>query len=191
MDRPMEHQLYTKTMNTTLQLSEHQFAAQLTPQIVRTFQIIHAALMTGATMLLFVVALLHSQASSGSSADASLLDLLSIVNAVFTVTAFGASRIVFEKMFNVGTALNNATDPYLAAIAMIRSAVLVRSVILEGAAMFGLVVCMIAATGGFTHTDPIYLLNTASYVLFIAFGMMTFPTKDSLTSIFRTQILQQ
>lgn len=177
-------------MNTTLQLSEHEFASKLTPEVVRTFQIIHGALMGGATMFLLVILMLHMQGSSGGTSETEVLDNLSMVHAVFALSAFGASKIIFEKMFNQQTIIN-APDPYTTSLNIIRSALLVRLAMMEGAAFFGLAVCIIAVTGGITQTEPVYFLNAASYALFILIGLQTFPTKDSLTAIFRTQILKQ
>ena len=177
-------------MNSIQQLSEHEFASKLTPEIVRTFQIIQGTLMGGATMFLLVILMLHMQGSSGGTSETEVLDILSMVHAVFALSAFGASKIVFEKMFSEGAILN-ASDPYVAAVGTMRGAMLVRMAIMEGAAMFGLVICIIAVTGGLTQTEPVYFLNAASYALFILIGLQTFPTKDSLTAIFRTQILKQ
>ncbi len=186
----MEHQLQTKTMNTTQQLSEYEFASRLTPETVRTFQIIHTALMAGATMFLLVILMLHFQTHPSGSTDIGTVNLLSIVHALFALSAFGASRIIFGRLFSEQTILNSP-DPYASALGMMRSALLVRMAVMEGAAFFGLAVCIIAVTGGITQTEPIYFLNTASYALFILTGSMTFPTKDSLTELFRTQILKQ
>lgn len=177
-------------MNTTQQLSEHEFASRLTPETVRTFQIIQTALMAGATMFLLVIVMLHVQQGPGEAMGTETADMLSIIHTVFALSTFGASRIIFEKMFDQQMIIN-APDPYTTSLNIIRSALLVRLALMEGAAFFGLAVCIIAVTGGITQTEPVYFLNAASYALFILIGLQTFPTKESLTSIFRTQILKQ
>ncbi len=177
-------------MNSIQQLSEYDFAAALTAETVRKFQIIHGALMAGATVFLSVILLLHSTTEPSGAVDAETVNVLSMVNAFFALSAFGASRLLYSRFFSEQT-LRNAEDPFRAAIGMIHVAMLVRMAVMEGAAFFGLVVCLIAVTGGITQSEPIYFLNTASYVLFILIGLQTFPTKDSLTAIFRTQILKQ
>lgn len=177
-------------MNIPQPLSEYEFASTLTPETVRTFQIIHAALMAGASMFLLVILMLYFRSIPSESMDVETVNVLSIVHAVFAMSAFGVSRIIFGRMFSEQSILNSP-DPYSAALGMMRGALLVRMAVMEGAAFFGLVVCIIAVTGGIMETEPVYFLNAASYVLFIVTGMMTFPTKDSLTQLFRTQILKQ
>ncbi|MFZ4622557.1 MAG: hypothetical protein ACOYNS_18475, partial [Bacteroidota bacterium] len=172
------------------QLSEHEFSSRLTPETVRTFQIIHGALMAGATMFLLVILMLHFQSHPSETTDLETVNMLSIVHAVFALSAFGASRLIFGRMFSEQTIINSP-EPYSAVLGMMRGALLVRMAVLEGAAFFGLVVCIVAVTGGITQTEPVYFLNTASYILFIFTGLMTYPTKDSLTDLFRTQILKQ
>jgi hypothetical protein len=98
-------------MNTTQQLSEHEFALRLTPETVRTFQIIQTALMTGATMFLLVILMLHMQGTSGETSETEVLDILSMVHAVFALSAFGASKFIFEKDVQSRDD-RQCTDPY-------------------------------------------------------------------------------
>jgi len=181
-------------MNSYQQLSEHEFERFLTPEVVRVFQIIHSALLGGATMFAFVVLLLHAQHIDNEPVDAEVVTIMSIVNALFAVGAFGISHILFERMFNnqqQNNSISSTNSLYEQSLATIRAAMIVRMAILEGAAFFGLVVCLIAVTGGVTQQEPAYLFNLASYFLFMLVGINTFPTKNALLDIFRKNILKK
>ena len=188
-------QYYNDTaMNSYQQLSEHEFERFLTPEVVRVFQIIHSALLGGATMFAFVVLLLHAQHIDNEPVDAEVVTIMSIVNALFAVGAFGISHILFERMFNnqqQNNSISSTNSLYEQSLATIRAAMIVRMAILEGAAFFGLVVCLIAVTGGVTQQEPAYLFNLASYFLFMLVGINTFPTKNALLDIFRKNILKK
>jgi len=181
-------------MNSYQQLSEYEFERVLTPEVVRVFQIIQSALLGGATMFALVVLLLHSQHTANGSGDVEVVNILSIINALFAIGVFGISRMLFERMFadqQLNNSISSSAAPYEQSLATIRAAIIIRMALLEGAAFFGLVVCMIAVTGGITQQEPIYLFNMASYLLFMLIGINTFPTKNALQDIFRKNILKK
>lgn len=181
-------------MSTLLQLSESEFERILTPDHLRPIQIVHVALMTAATMFAFVVVLLYFQSSSTENVDVEVVNILTGVHALFAFGAFGISRILTERMFTeryLNNAIDTATAPYEDSLSVIRVALIVRMAMLEGVSIFGLVVCVIAVTSGIAKHEPLYLFNMASYVLFIAIGINTFPTKDAVMDIFRRYILKR
>ena len=190
-----QSQYYNHTiMNSYQQLSEYEFERVLTPEVVRVFQIIQSALLGGATMFALVVLLLHSQHTANGSGDVEVVNILSIINALFAIGVFGISRMLFERMFadqQLNNSISSSAAPYEQSLATIRAAIIIRMALLEGAAFFGLVVCMIAVTGGITQQEPIYLFNMASYLLFMLIGINTFPTKNALQDIFRKNILKK
>jgi len=190
-----QSQYYNHTiMNSYQQLSEYEFERVLTPEVVRVFQIIQSALLGGATMFALVVLLLHSQHTANGSGDVEVVNILSIINALFAIGVFGISRMLFERMFadqQLNNSISSSAASYEQSLATIRAAIIIRMALLEGAAFFGLVVCMIAVTGGITQQKPEYLFNMASYLLFMLIGINTFPTKNALQDIFRKNILKK
>ena len=70
-------------------------------------------------------------------------------------------------------------------VAVLFSAHIIRAAVLEGSALFGTIICMLAYLEGAHRNPPVYWLNLCTYFCFAAFFVWAFPTKDRLESLFR------
>jgi hypothetical protein len=73
-------------------------------------------------------------------------------------------------------------------VGKLRSAIIPRLALFEGAAFFGITVCILAMLNGVLDAEPAFWLNLGPLLVFTAFGMQTFPTKERLTSSFEEML---
>ena len=66
---------------------------------------------------------------------------------------------------------------------------IISAALLEGVALFGLIICLLGVQEGIIHNAPIYWLNLFSYLFFAAMILWTFPTKERLENIFKERFL--
>jgi hypothetical protein len=71
---------------------------------------------------------------------------------------------------------------------LIQQATMLRLALLEGAALFGLVVCVIGVLGGVLHRYPLYWVNSVSALIMLGTVVATFPTRERLEQVFRDYI---
>lgn len=181
-------------MDSISQLTEFEFETVLSDKIVLPFQVIQAALMTGATMFALGIIVTYFGAPSSEFPDRELVNALSIVHVFFSITAFGLSRTISDRFFsdrNLANTIRLSGSPYMDAVSLLRASMIVRMAILEGSAFFGLVVTLIAVVNGVAGQEPMYMLNMASYVVFMTVGVLTFPSKDKLMDRVRKNILKR
>jgi hypothetical protein len=101
--------------------------------------------------------------------------------------------VLFNRYFSPGrlTSGENVSEEQLATwcVSQLRTAIIVRLAIMEGAAFFGLVVCVIGATGGALAAEPKYWVNLASTCVLALFAITTFPAKERWTSWFQERFV--
>lgn len=176
----------TAATNPFASLSEHEFERRVTAEQITVMRIIQGALMSGVTLFAAVVIVLFVQTPASSGNDMSAVYQLSLVNIVIAFSTIVLSRFMVQKLFAAsrsGTPSPNE-DLYARALAVMRTAMILRMAILESSAFFGLVVTLIAVTEGVAHTEPLYLLNLCSSLPLIIVGMNTFPTAERLKDSF-------
>ncbi len=153
----------------------------LTNQQIQTMIIIRIALMMGVIFFYGAVFLIYStqENAAAPTIETSVMDILSLVHAVFTFSAFFASTFISNLMLNKNK-ITESTPEFAAlqAINLFRTSSIVQIAIIEAAAMFGAIICLIAAQNGILHTFPSYWVNAGSAVLMIAVGLKSFPTKE-------------
>jgi hypothetical protein len=66
----------------------------------------------------------------------------------------------------------------------LRTAIIVRIALLEGAAMLGNMICLIAAMNGILSFEPLYWCNAASTVALLVIGATTMPTRERVLGWF-------
>jgi hypothetical protein len=163
----------------------------ITPEYLRITRILHAALVSGPA--LFGAGLLAFFFSAGQPLTPDLravqtMDRLSVAHVGFTIVAYLLAPLLFGRTMNrtrLDPGQENSTPNGLAlqALMLLRTAIIVRLAVLQGAAFFGLAVCMIGVTGGVLYAAPMLWLNLGSTALLIVFGVLTFPTRDGLLDI--------
>ncbi len=181
-------------MNIRSQLSEHEFARTLSEESVRTFQIIYAGLMMGTVLLTTVGFFAVGTPAQTADLDEKTALMFSMANFLFCLTAFTAAAVVPKRMLSdseLERSLEKSASPYETAFQLIRTMMIVRIALVEGAALFGLTAVITAVPLPLMEKEPAYLLNVVPFVLFLMYGAGTFPTKERLASLFRSQILQR
>lgn len=190
-------------MNPFSHLTTTEFRAALTPATIRTGMIIQTALASGAVLFFGAIMLVAFSPDHASPTEESLQVLipLTAVSVVFLVTALVVGSMLYHSRFSESNLQNALSvnvigpdgrphDATLAerAVNVIRTAMLIRTALLEGASFFGLAGMMIAATNGSLFTIPWVWVNVVPLVVLIAFVVLTFPTPGRLEEIFETQI---
>lgn len=173
-------------MNQENPVTLEDFQEALTPKNVLSMQIIHGALGLGVFTFFVVVVVmqfLHS-AEEGVSEDVTILNIMSLAHLVMAMVCFIASKIVHDLMIN---ASKRASFSHTGerCFATLRMASIVRLALMEGAAFFGLVICLLAAMEGQLENFPVYWLNALSCFAMIAFILANFPTKARLEQSFQ------
>lgn len=172
-------------MNPT---SAQAFRASLTPQVMRTFQVVHAAIAAGILTFSAVVVIVYLQSAAVFPAESDIF-LLTVLTAVH---AFMATGLVFagRAIAEVLCARQGPSADAAECVALIRKAAIIRLATMEGGAFFGLVVLIVGSTNGVVHAFPAFLLNGLTAFNAIAYIVLTFPTADRLEQVFRTKILK-
>lgn len=174
------------------------FQRALVPQRIRTWQIIYAALLAGATVFAGIVLLLYIQqprAAAAEPADASFLRILTMVHvaiaagcymAAFAVSRFfaGDKGLEFVQRNAGGLTEDGGLQASLYLQAVFTGAI-IRAALMEGPALFGVIACLMGVTEGVIPQQPVYWLNLFSYVIFAGMVVWTFPTRQRLEDRFK------
>lgn len=139
---------------------------------LRTLQIIHLGLASGVLLFTTIVVFLTMQQPADPSADPALARTLTLVHVVLFLTALLLSRILYNRLLPAPD-----LDETARAIRF-RTASIVRLALLEGAALFGLVSCLLIGQNGLLQQRPGYWLNLLSTGFFLAFIALTFPREN-------------
>ncbi len=189
-------------MDTTPQLDFAEFQNALTPQRIRVFMIISLALLTGCTLFLGIILFLYSKTESAEMvSENSVLPLMSLVHGCMAlvgyIPAYWIGRYFASPKGLMTLAKNSAgavTGENMTmesrCIGAMFTGFMIRAAILEGMALFGLIVCLLGVLDGQIHLQPVYWGNLFSYILFAAVTVWTFPTKSRLETIFKERFMQ-
>jgi hypothetical protein len=167
-------------------LTRTHFEAALTPGLLRTMAIMQTALVFGPLLYVIPVFVVFSGRSviPPGPDEFLLVNILSLLHGAALLTAGSVGSFFFQRMFSSDRlmAIPDANPETLASMAagMLRSAMILRLALFEGAAFFGITVCILAMINGVLDAEPAYWLNLASLAIFAAFGILTFPTKERL-----------
>ncbi len=173
-------------------LTNVQFASALTPQSIQITRLIHAAIMVGPMLFSMIIIALASQQTGELAplpSDVEIIDTLSMVHAGIVLAAFLLSSYLSAVLFSpdrLGNEEELTTAEMLASkcVALQRAAAIARLAILEGAALFGLTICLLAVVNHVMQTEPLYWFNAASTVFFLVYAVTVFPTRESLVGWF-------
>jgi hypothetical protein len=159
----------------------------LTTKQFRAIIIIRIGLMLGIAIYCSIVILLYFVYRPGafSTQDILLMDLLATGNAVFTVIMAGIaiylSKLQFRPERLAGRAdFQSPEEAAIFAVGLYRASSVMLMAPIEGAAFVGAVVCMVGVQNGTIEYYPMYWFNTASALLVIVIGLMTFPTRERI-----------
>jgi len=170
------------------------------------FQIIAGVLFLGVTLFLGIVLFLYSQNSgvedSYQTSELGILSLLSTIHigvacicyivAYFVYCSFTSLKGLAKRIASPPPNMNPVEmTPELCASGSIFTAYLMRAALLEGPAMFGVIVCLLGVLNGEIRTEPIYWFNLFSYCIFGVVTLWTFPTRERLETIFQRRFMEQ
>ncbi len=183
-------------MSTPIRISRGDFENALTPDALRTTQMVQFALMAGPLFFALVVFLNYSRGLYGAphESDIAFIETLSIVTMVLTAIAFAIGQLLFNRTFSPNRILvdsNSTPSEAIAAqcVSLQRTAILIRFATMEGAAFFGLVVSIVAVTTGVLSAVPVYWINLLPAAVLLLFGLATFPSRDRLATWFEKRFL--
>ncbi|NUN69717.1 MAG: hypothetical protein HUU02_08405 [Bacteroidetes bacterium] len=188
------------------QLSTNEFRISLSPEQLRTGQIIQLALVVAPVLYLLVNLITAATRTMvpPEEVDVEYVQLLTGIAVGFLPVALIAGRLLYNSRFteeelkkgeaNIpmaedGTLLKDS--PAIRAVAVIRTAMLMQSALSEGAAMLGLVVLTIAAAGGYLLTIPWIWLNALPLTVHTVLILINFPTVDHLTAVYEQKFKQR
>ncbi len=181
-------------MPQPLTLTPTHFEAALTPNLLRTMAIMQSALVFGPLLYVIPVFVLFSARSviPPGPGEFLLVNILSVMHGTALLTAGSVGSFFFQRMFSSDRLMTLPdTDPETLAsqaVGKLRSALILRLALLEGAAFFGITVCILAMINGVLDAEPAYWLNLGSLAVFAAFGIVTFPTKERLIRLFEDML---
>lgn len=170
-------------------------------QQVRAQQLTHIAISIGPVLFAGVVGYLHAttQPMPLPPGTIELLRVLSFTHIAVALGCWMAAFVIPALMlkparleaamerplvapFGLGPAI---TDPREILLLAMSKAHLLRLALLEGPALFGLVICLLGAIRGGLHEHPVYWFNTGSTFVLVVVAALTFPTRDKLVEAFR------
>jgi hypothetical protein len=159
----------------------------ITPELLRVTAIIQLALMAGPVFFLVMVVMIlfQQQGTQSSGGENEILWMLTIAQLAFAVVSFLGGQFLVQfrtAQWRASGDVNSDDAATLArkCIEQHRVATLMRLAPVEGAAIFGLCVCMIAATQGALPSEPKYWINLASTALLLMYGAITLPSKERI-----------
>jgi hypothetical protein len=167
--------------------------------------IIQGAILAGALLFFGVIFVVASQVTPSLPTDDQLqtLSVLTMVSIAFAALAFVGGWLLYNSRFS-GDRLKEAyandlldragnrleATPAEKAVSLMRTALLIRTAMLEAAAFFGLVCLIVPASGGSLYSIPWIWINAAPLFVLATFVVTTFPTAGRLEDLFETKIRQ-
>lgn len=163
-------------------MSPDEVREAVTETILTELRVLHVALMLGVLLFLGVVLALHLLSVRQDAADAAIPDALSVVHAALFLAATAVGLALTRRR---PAPAPDAAGRAANALAVVRRAHIAGLVLLEGAALFGLVVCLLAVLQGAMQDQPLYWLNLLSTGVFLAVTAATIPTRDRVETTLR------
>jgi len=168
----------------------------LTPACIRTMQIIHLSIMSGATFFFLFIVFMFFTGRAGAETDFGAVDTvntISFLNAALFVSCLFMSKFLdgwyySEKRIEAAAAGVSDRDAASFYIGMVRTGKIIRMAVLEAPAFVGLVACYMAIDSGVMLQYSHYWLNAASYFGFIYLLASDFPTQDNIIGVFTSRL---
>jgi hypothetical protein len=170
------------------------FEATLTPITLRMMAIIQTALVLAPLLYVIPVIVMFSNRNTMPPGPDEFfpINILSFMHGCALLIAWFLGNFLFQRVFSaerVGTATGQKPDSLASiALGLLRSAIILRLALFEGAAFFGITVCILAMINGVLDAEPAYWLNLGSLAVFTAFAVQTFPTKERLIAWFEDML---
>jgi hypothetical protein len=169
-------------------------------------QVIQLALLLGPLVFAAVILYLHLGPFAGGggteTGDPGLLHSMLLVTASVTLGALAgaaavpalmlkperlAARLGSEVRLPDGRVI---TDPVERTVIVYQNVQILRLALIEGSALFGLVVLSLAVVGRHLDETPVAWLAVLPLAIHLLFGMLTFPTRSAVVRFVEERILQ-
>lgn len=191
-------------MTHSKNLTYEDFSKVLTPQHLKELQIIYFALGFGILIFTIILIFLYSNISDMVTIkeDSQIL-MLSVIHFILLFTCFPVSNYLFNNIVqgtwvlnfvsqNLGRPENTApVEPAKEFWDRLRNAHIIRLVLFEGIALFGLVICTLAIFDGVLQVYPVYWVNLMSSFVFGIVLVSNFPNNEKMVTFFREYIQGQ
>lgn len=169
------------------------FEAALTEARLRQFQVIHAALAAGVlTFAAVVVGLYLTTPAAAPDGDAGFLWTLTMIHLSIAIGLVLVRGMLSRGPLRPAALLHRSSGPPGEAEswlnAMLSSAI-IQLALLEGAALFGIVICLLGVVDGILHTEPLLWVNLLSAVVMLAYVARTFPSHGYLVDWYRRELV--
>jgi hypothetical protein len=193
-------------MQSLSNLTTTEFKAALTPERVRVGMIIQSALAAGSLLFFFSVLAVSSlnQRNNSIQIDYDLLTNMTIVCMLFFLVDFAIGYFLYHSQFrpNRLEAVYSSdlldkngnvipASPAEKAISLIRTSMLIRTALFEGAAFFGLATLMVGAQQGALSTVSWVWVNALPLLVLLIWIVIMFPTSNRLEKIFEDNIIKR
>ena len=162
--------------------------AALSDQDVTQTRVITLALMGGVvamTVVAVVFAARQDALDSPAPRDSTVTDILSFVHLAVFAGCLVARRFVSRAILTARLPTRHVpvaatATPAQRAIQRVKGAHVTGLALLEGPAIFGLTVIIVAAAGNHLAAQPLYALNAFSTVVFLVLTALHFPNRQRL-----------
>lgn len=149
---------------------------------LRSLAILQAALGAGPLFVWLVVLGLWQMPPSSDGAAAGpdqvrLITLLSAVHVMVALSSYAAGALLFSRVLHQRA----PRDP----LGRLRAATALRLALLEGPALFGAVICLLAVQPGVAEQVPLVWLNATSTFVLLFVVVVTFPTRERVERLLR------
>lgn len=164
-----------------------QFEKILTDQQVRTIQILHLALGVGVFVFACIVGTFSFFETSAVDLDVNFVWILTLGHLMLAMVLFFSSFWLYQRSFSRETLESRFSNGEISAdgaLAVVRTALIVRLAMMEGAAMMGVLVCLYAGMGGVLQSNSVFWVNMISPAAMLFFVARNYPTRDELMSIY-------
>ncbi len=170
-------------------LSARDIQNAFNPEFQRSMLIIHLAIAAGVASFAGIILFIYmtSAVSPAGVLNDSTVGLLTklhlgMVAVLFPLAMYLFSVIIKNKMYK---------NPEMDAVEFltgVRTASIIRLAIMESAAFFGLIVCLIAVIDNIMRENPFYWINTVSAVFVIGFILLNIPNSDRIGRIYSNMV---
>lgn len=152
---------------------------------VRAMAVQQAALGLGPLMFWVVIVILSQTPATLDQAatpdEVQLVTILSGAHVLTCLSCWPMAMLLFQRALSRPPTGREEDTP----LARLRAATILRAALLEGPALFGGVVCLLAVQTGAARDLPLVWLNAASTFVTLFVVIVTFPTKERVTRALR------
>lgn len=166
-----------------------EFEELLTDDNVRSMQIMQAALGSGVLIfIVIVIAMYFSYAAAEATGRADFVWILTLIHFVLSAVMIVLSFWLYKRRLTAEAVTRSSESDSISAAACLdalRSAIIIRLGLLEGAAFCGLVVCIVAVMNGVMQENAVFWINLFSAFVMLFFVISLFPSRERLIEFYK------